>query len=282
MIQVIYPALYATCLSIATFLIKFFPQEIETMALLQGRYTSSMLMLFPIMLFIRPKLPGNLHLYALRTILVIVGTFCTFYGYRNLPISLATCIGSSEPLFTTIITLIFTKSKVSLKESLCVLLGYVGVFFCLYDSLKLSAKFWPILSLLCANFIAGCGVFMFKYLISKEEASTIIFWGNLFVWIAISITFFSTGGRYTDATFEYKSLFLFFLIGIAATLTSLFSIMSLKNVKPHIFSAFQYSRIVIAAILDLLIFKQLPTFKEIIGSTLILCGISFLTYYRRK
>src|SRR5438477_170028 len=52
-------------------------------------------------------------LHLTRVVFVGLSMGCTYYAYRNLPLALATSIGMTGPLFTTILSMILLRDSVS-------------------------------------------------------------------------------------------------------------------------------------------------------------------------
>src|SRR5690349_13039726 len=108
--------LWALSFSTAMAFAKTLSSEVDSVVVLFMRYFFGLIFFSPFL--IKAGIKGFvtsrplLHLIRVLTLGITVG--CTYFAYRNLPLALATSIGMTGPLFTTVLAMLLLKDHVSL------------------------------------------------------------------------------------------------------------------------------------------------------------------------
>ena len=121
--------MWALSFSSAMAFAKTLSPEIDTVIVVFMRYFFGLLFFSPFVLQAGFKgfATSRPILHLIRVMCVGISMGCTYYAYRNLPLALATSIGMTAPLFTTILSMLLLKDSVSLRKWAFIIFGYFGV-----------------------------------------------------------------------------------------------------------------------------------------------------------
>ena len=217
----------------------------------------------------------KLSLYVVRIVLTVCSMICTYYAYRNLPIAFATSIGMSGPLFTTILSIMLLKEKISFYKWLVIILGYIGVIVVVRPVsffLDLGTA-----SALLANLLAASAIIIVKILSRYDSTITIMLYTNIGITI-VSFLFNIHGWQLLDL----KDFILISFMGILGITTQFCSITALKYSSPSFVAPFEYTRIFFAILIGLTVFHEIPDIYTVFGSVAILSSAYMITYLDSK
>ncbi|MDK3161220.1 DMT family transporter [Kamptonema cortianum] len=206
----------------------------------------------------------------LRVIGVVVAMGCTYYAYRNLPLALATSIGMTGPLFTTVVSCILLKDKVSLSKWVLILVGYFGVLVIVRPH-EMGISFGVWVELL-ANLFAALTIVCTKVLSRTEKTLTIMFYTNTVTTLVAGFVVLSVWK--TPALSDMLTLM---GIGAMGVFSQFCSVSSLKYANPSFLAPFEYTRLCFAIPVGYLIFQETPTWWSIAGSFIIVGATYGLT-----
>lgn len=201
--------------------------------------------------------------YVLRVILMAFALLLTYYAYGKLPLNFATTIGMSGPLFTIVLSLIFFKKKLGVKQWLLVILGYVGVFIVIRPtsfSLNLA-----VLSSLLANILIGGSLIVSKILSKHDSTATIILYTNIGITLILFALSFNSW-----IPISSRDWIILLIMGILGTMVQIFTITALKYSTPLFVAPFEYTRLIFATGIGFVIFLEIPDTYTVVGSVVIL------------
>ena len=116
--------------------------------------------------------------HILRAIFTSLTIGCTYYAYRHLPLTVATSIGLSGPLFTSLLAAVFLKERLTLHKIGMILIGYLGVL------LVVSKDFLPWLKTVGTSLFVDKTALKTDFdqsLFAFEETIPIALLGNIFI-----------------------------------------------------------------------------------------------------
>lgn len=210
-----------------------------------------------------------LHLF--RISLGLVGIICTYYAYSNLPLAMATSIGFTGPLMTTLMSLIFLKETISWKRWIGILVGYLGVLLIIRPE-EGSFSFAVGISLL-ANVFAGGSIILARKLSGTDHPAIIMALSN---GVNLLLLAFPAFLNWVPLTTSQSLL----LIGVAltGTISQYFQINAVRLAKPSFLAPFEYFRLIFALPLGWFLLNETPTVMELIGSFIIIIATYYVTY----
>ena len=282
--------------SIQDALIKFIYEDAALYELYFGRTVVAFCLLVGYLKFSNQKIILKTH-YPFLTIFRVI---CFFFGFSFFYISLtymslamANALFFCCPFFVSILAVIFLKEKVGIRRWLAIATGFIGVFIVLdpnfnnFDYMKLA----PIACALCY----AISMTITKITSDKDNVYTQML--HLYLGaIIISILFFIFTGKgqfntFSDPTFQFifrewfsnpgYSWPFIIAMGLISVLAFYFILNAYSIASPSVVSLYEYSLIVWAILTGYVLFDSVPTFKTLIGVSIIISAGVYI-YLREK
>ena len=282
--------------SIQDALIKFVYNDAALYELYFGRTIAALFLLVSFLKFSNIKI--NLKTYY--PLLTSIRVICFFFGFSFFYISLtymslamANALFFCCPFFVSILAVIFLKEKVGIRRWLAIATGFLGVFIVLdpdfsnFDYMKLA----PIACALCY----AISMTITKITSDKDNVYTQML--HLYIGaIIISILFFIFTGKgqfntFSDPTFQFifrewfsnpgYSWPFIIAMGLISVLAFYFILNAYSIASPSVVSLYEYSLIVWAILTGYVLFDSIPTFKTLIGVSIIISAGVYI-YLREK
>ncbi|MCJ7983144.1 DMT family transporter [Priestia sp. OVL9] len=236
------------------------------------RFFSALAMLIPIYFIsgkpsIKTKAP---YLHLIRgTFGFLMFTLYTI-SLQYIPVENALALNSTYPLFIPLILFFVFKESISFKTVIGIIVGFIGVYIIINPSAKDYMSWAAILALVSALCSAASNVTI-RTLRRTESSFSIVFY---FFLIATVVSFFYM--LLTDTQINIEAIWL--LLGIAATSLGSQQLLSyvLKFLHPNLVSSLMYSSIVFGFLFSWMFWGKAPTFLEILGTLIIICGTIIL------
>jgi len=268
----IFMLLWALTFSTAMAFAKTLSPEVDSVIVLFMRYFFGLVFFSPFI--IRAGTKGFmtsrpvLHLIRVTTLGVAVG--CTYFAYRNLPLALATSIGMTGPLFTTVLAMLLLKDNVSLGKWALILIGYVGVIVTVRPhEMSISVGVW---AALMANLFASVSIICVKLLTRTESTFTMMLYANTattFIAGLIALMLWKTPAP--------SDLLALVAVGGFGVLSQYCSVTAMRHANPSFLAPFEYTRICFAIPVGFIFFDEIPNIWVILGSLIIIGSTYGLT-----
>jgi drug/metabolite transporter (DMT)-like permease len=264
--------LWALSFSTAMSFAKALSPDVDSVIVLFMRYFFGLLFFSPFIMRVGIKgfSTKRLPLHLLRVIFVGVAMGCTYYAYRNLPLALATSIGMTGPLFTTLLSLLILKDSVSFSKWLLIIFGYLGVVVMVRPhEMPVSLGVWVELF---ANLFAALAIVCTKLLSRTESTVTIM------LYTTTATTFF--GGLVAISVWKTPALhdlIILMAVGAFGVFSQYAYVSALKYANPSYLSPFEYTRLCFAVPVGYFFFQELPTVWTFVGSFMIIAATYGLT-----
>ena len=269
--------LAALSLSISMTIAKHLDPAIPTSLVVFIRSCFGFLFFLPILFTNRQLVAKSkkLHLHILRIILGTAAMLCTYYAYRTLPVAFATAIGMTSPLFVAILSGVFLKEKIGFLKWGLILLGYSGVLFVIKPSTLIIDT--GSASALVANILAACCIILIKILSRYDSTVTIMLHTN------IGITFGSFLLNIQGwQSVHTRDIILMSLTGLLGTITQFCSVTALKYASPTVIAPFDYTRIIFALLIGIIVFNEKPDIYMMVGTVIIVISAYLITCLKSK
>ena len=214
----------------------------------------------------------HLKIHIIQGILSAFCLYFLFYAFDVMPLSDATAISFAETFIITLGAVLFLKERLTLKNWIILFIGFLGILIITQpDTSNLHIK-GSLSCLLAVTFDAGVLLSLRK--ISKtDKALTILFYYALF----------STLGGLIFIPFEpwvpliKEHMFDILGLGIFGALGQIFITKAFQRTHAGVLAPLIYTELLWSLLFDEFIWKKLPNFSMIFGSTLvILCGLYIL------
>lgn len=224
--------------------------------------------------------PRVLRIHSLRlqfwsAILLVVPIFLFIYGLSQLPLSIATIIFFTNPLFVCLLAPFWLGERITWLLCAAVALGFVGAALVLNPAS--SAFEWVLLAPLAVAVLSAIREIVLRHAMARETAVSTLFYASLAVTIIAACTV-PFGWVAMDLR-EYGLLALSacgFGLGIYCMTESL------RFAAASLVAPYKYSAIVWALILGYLFWGEAPTPTVWLGTGLIIASGLAVLYQQRR
>lgn len=264
--------LWALSFSSAMTFAKALSPEVDSIIVLFMRYFFGLLFFSPFV--VRAGINGFVTkrplLQLLRVLFVGAAMGCTYYAYRNLPLALATSIGMTGPLFTTILAMLILRDSVSPSKWIMIIFGYLGVIVMIRPhEMPISLGVWVELF---ANLFAALAIICTKILTRTDSTVTIMLYtttATTFIATLLALSVWKTP--------EPHDLILLMIIGACGVFSQYCYVTALKYANPSYLAPFEYTRLCFAVPVGFFFFQEMPTLWTYLGSFMIIGATYGLT-----
>jgi drug/metabolite transporter (DMT)-like permease len=213
---------------------------------------------------------NRLPLHFFRILLGAGGIFCTYYAYSVLPLALATSIGFTGPLMTTLMALLFLGESISRQRWMGILVGYAGVLLIVRPEGGMVSL--AILVALAANIFASGSIITAKKLSGTDHPAVIMALSNGINFLLMAIPAFIYW-----RSFSLKEILLLCGVGLCGSISQYFQINAIRWASPSFLAPFEYLRLVFALPIGWFFFNEAPSLIQFLGSLTIIGGTYYVT-----
>lgn len=213
--------------------------------------------------------------HILRGLLLFFGMTSWTYGLSIAPVTTATVISFSIPLFTLILAVFFLNENIIWQRWVVTIVGFVGLVI----TLKPHAEdFNPemLYFVLAAISFAMLDIINKKFVI-KESMTSMLFYSA----IVTTVVSVPAAASYwlTPTIFE---LALLLILGSSGSLILFFLLKAFSMVDATATAPYRYLELVISAIAAYVIFNELPEGSTLYGAIIIIPATLFIIYSEKK
>ena len=212
-------------------------------------------------------------LHLKRCVAGLIAIIAIFIALRKLPLATVTGISFAAPIFATILSIFLLNEKVGLYRWLAVLMGFIGIIIISepgFSSMNLY-YIYPVIFCVGLSYVA----ITIKQLSSTEPVWLISFYFSLSIMI---MSFFTIPQGWKVP--NINDLILLSLLGILGGLANLWLTQSYKFSDVSLVTPLKYLGLVFAIIFGYIFWHEIPTYKTLIGSALVI--ISSIIIFRRE
>ncbi|MGL4426229.1 MAG: DMT family transporter [Alphaproteobacteria bacterium] len=242
------------------------------------RFLFSTLTLLPFMLARGKQAFVTRHIgaHAIRGTLLFLAVIPWCYGVVALPLTLATTISFTTPLFVLIFAAIFLKEKVGWQRSFATLIGFLGILLSFQPSLE-GFNTTAIFLVASTVMFATLDIINKKLLNADEGFLPMLFYS------ALGTTLLSLPLGILNWTTPLLNEFLcLFVLGAGANLL-LFCL--LKAIAACDISALQplrYTELVFSGSLGFILFQEIPNASTLLGAACIIPSTLYIACYETR
>ena len=218
---------------------------------------------------------GSFGSLAGRCIFGTIGLVSNFYAIDHLGIADANMLNKMSPFFAMIMSIPLIKEKPSRFDWLAVCIAFTGAVFVIKPTAGIASM--PAFIGLASGFCAGTAYAFLRKLGNKGERGQVI----VFYFSA-----FSTLVAAPFLIFDYEPIslmqFVYLLLASLGGLGGQLSITAAYRAAPaKEISVFDYSQVIFAAMLGIMLFGEFPDAWSVLGYVLII-GIALVRWHRAK
>jgi S-adenosylmethionine uptake transporter len=234
------------------------------------RFATSLVVLLPFV--------GDLHrselmkTHILRGAILCLATQLWVLGVSGVPLTTATAINFSVPLFTLPIAYLVLRERPNRNRMLAALVGFLGVLVATQPTGGMISEgaYYLILASVC---YAALDV-VNKGSVSVESPLNMVFYSSVFgtlfsAYSAATVWQWPTGGEWV----------MIWLFGITANLVLHFMVKAFQLEEVTLLSPFHYVELLFTTILSLAVFGDLPTVYTIAGAAIIVAATVVAAFF---
>lgn len=225
---------------------------------------------------LRPTVKGSWKFLVLRTLFGLTGVVCNYYALETLVLSDASILNKMSPFFAVIFSFIFIHERPKLYQWLVLGGALFGTIFVIKPSFA-NAAFIPalvgFLGGVCAGAAYGC---VRKLGLMGESNPYIVFFFSTAS--TLIVTPIMIAGYVPMTALQWVYLL---SAGVSAALAQ-FSITAAYTYAPaKEISVYDFSQIIFASLMSLIVFQQVPDIWSVIGYVIII-SMAILNYLLSK
>ena len=276
-----YMLLSALTLSLFTLSSKFGTDTTPYFLIVFLRFAAPLVVLIPFLFFtISFKdlfLKCNLKMQLLRIGCILIYQYSIFYYLMHAPLTDATVMQNTAPLFIPIFERVFFKHPFEKRTLLSILISFIGVLCVLQPHRSIFAEL-SVVGLLVPLGQAGSQV-LYSHQAKSENQKFNLFHLYFLGTVASGIVFLFVklffGAEASLAPLKgYTSWMWINLLFLAVTsiLNQIFRGISYQHGKASAMAPFLYGSIIFSAIIDWAIFHHIPSWLSLVGAILVIAG----------
>ncbi len=214
-------------------------------------------------------------LVMLRSLLSVGALSLGFYSITILPLTTATVLFFTAPLFVTVLAVPFFGETVGWRRGLATLAGFAGAVIVLRPGID---AFDPNLLFPIASSLTFAAVLLLGKRISRTETIATMMFFAMVVTTLASLPFAVAAWKTPD-TWEWTMLVALSLFG---TLRGFSDTKGYATGEASVMAPFQYSRIVIVAVAAYFLFAEVPDAFTLTGAAIIVCSSLYIAQREAK
>ena len=225
---------------------------------------------------LRPSVKGSLPFLIMRTLFGLAGVVCNYYALETLVLPDASILNKMSPFFAVLFSFIFIREKPRLYQWLILLGALFGTLFVIKPSFA-NAAFIPAVVGFMGGVFAGAAYGCVRKLgLMGENNPYIVFFFSACSTLIVTPIMIIWYVPMTALQWVYL-----LSAGVCAALAQ-FSITAAYTFAPaKEISVYDFSQIIFASLMSLIVFRQVPDIFSIIGYVIIV-GMAILNFFIRK
>ena len=259
--------------SLMVIIIKYLSESINIYTILfyRGFFGFIFVLIFFLKIDFNILYTNRIHIHLIRS---IVNALALYFWFKSLTLSTLadiSAIGNSAPIFATLLAVLFMKEKIILSRMFAILFGFIGVMIILnpnFSDVNIGHYY-----ALIAAILWGFLVVFLKNLSKTENAFSVIFYFQLFLFLSFGILFYDFIEIPNNLNFIY-----ILLLALFGNLSQICYFQALKFKDITFISPFEYLRFLFLTVFGIIFFYEYPSIGTYIGSIIIFFGIIILNY----
>lgn len=214
-------------------------------------------------------------IHVIRGALLFFGIAAWTYGLSIAPVTTATVISFTIPVFFLVLSVFFLKEKIIWQRWVVTLVVFTGLAITLNPS---NENFNPetMIFVFAAISFAMLDIINKRFVI-QETMISMLFYSAIIT--AIFAFPFALQYWVTPTTFE---LFMMFLLGAGANLLLFFLLKAFSLTDATALAPYRYFELIISGIMSYIVFNELPNETTILGAIIIIPSTLFIIYSEKK
>lgn len=213
-------------------------------------------------------------LHVLRGGVLVIAISLWSHGVQAAPITTATIMGFTVPIFVLLLAPIFLQEHVTWAMWLATLLGFCGIVLVLQPN-PWSFQRVPLLFVLAALLFGLLDIINKKY-VTQEPMLCMLFYSTLFATVLLALPALYAGPMPTRQALGWLGV-----LGIGSNLILYFLLKAFALAGVSSLAPFRYLELLISMGVGYVLFQELPTGHSYLGAALIIPGTLLIVYGQR-
>ncbi len=194
-----------------------------------------------------------------------------FYAITIMPLTLATALSFTTPIFATIFAIVFLREHAGLRRWGAIIAGFAGMLIILRPGS--SDVDWQAVIVLFSSGMMAIASVLVKTLTRTEPPETIVFYMALFMvpWSALPVI-----GHWQDVT--TPQLLLVLLIALFSTSAHLLLTRAYMRADMVVLMPFDFTRLIFTALMAHALFGEMLDMPTIAGSLIIVASTVYIAH----
>lgn len=256
---------------------KYVGSDLGSMEVTFLRFFFSTITLTPFILYYGLKTIRTSHPYVQisRGILLFIGMASWIFGLNLVPVSTATIVSFSVPLFVLLLAVFFLDEHIIWQRWVATIIGFIGILITLHPG-RGGFDYGVLVFILAAIAFASLDIINKKFVI-KESMICMLFYSAL-VTTLLALPF----ALMEWVMPSYFQLFLLFLLGCSANLILFFLLKAFTLVDATAVAPYRYFELAVSAIVAYIVFAEVPDQNALYGVILLIPTTLFVALAEAK
>ena len=213
--------------------------------------------------------------HFLRGLLLFLGIAGWTYGLTLAPVTTATVVSFTVPIFVLILGVFFLSENIIWQRCMVTLVAFCGLVITLAPN---SNDFNPEVLIFVASAMAFAvlDIINKKFVIQESMISMLFYSAIVTALLALpfALQYWTTPTR--------EELFLLFILGASANLILFFLLKAFAATDVTALAPYRYFELVVSAIIAYIVFNEIPTETTLWGALIIIPSTLFIIYSEKK
>ena len=214
-------------------------------------------------------------LHAIRGALLFIAISLWSHGVREVPITTATIMSFTVPIFVLLLEPIFLRERVTWPMWIVTIVGFYGIVQVLQPGDWSFHRVSPF-------FVLAAGIFGLLDIINKKYATQepmlcMLFYSTLYATILLTLPAMHAGTTPTA-----KTLLWLLILGMGSNLILYLLLKAFKLTSVASLAPFRYLELLISTAVGYLLFQDLPSGHVYSGAVIIICCSLCSVYYQHR
>lgn len=208
---------------------------------------------------------GRFKEHALRSCYGLGSLILYFYSLQHLPLADAVAVSFTNPIFITILSIIFLKEKIGLHRWTAIGCGFFGVVL-----ISGAGDFHINIGVLFGLGSAILYAFAMMSIRALGTTEKVVTTSSYFTSLASLFLIIPAGLSWTPPTFI--DFLLFLVVGLVAGTGQIFLTKAYQIAPPSVVAPFNYTSILWATLIGFAVFGHVPEMRVWIGSAIVIAS----------
>lgn len=239
------------------------------------RFFFSTLTLLPFMLPKGKKAFETVHLkiHAIRSLLLFMAIAPWCYGVIALPLTLATTISFTTPLFVVVLAAIFLKESVGWQRALATFAGFLGILVSFHPTLE-GFNLMALILVASTFMFATLDIINKKLLIADEGMLSMLFYSALgTTLLAAPLAFWQWQSP------NLYELLCLITLGSGANLILFCLLKAFAATEVSALQPVRYVELLFSTLFGFLLFQEMPSWSTLMGASFIIPATLYIAYF---